>query len=151
MSHRRLARQRHPLLADSLDILDDTLVYALSLLLGAQVIAKRRYGLPPQAPLVAVVDTDALAGNIICLILTRHREDDENMSSVWIYSRNDLFADSGVAAAALVARTHSNWPDLLIGAAITALFLRPSLHVISGAQAYHASIVENQTSVRGRG
>ncbi|MES1933395.1 cation diffusion facilitator family transporter [Salinisphaera shabanensis T35B1] len=168
------------LLADSLDMLGDTLVYALSLAVvaqgprakalsagfkgavmlifglavGAQVIVKLLYGLPPQAPLMAVVGTLALAGNIVCLILlTRHREDDVNMSSVWVCSRNDLFANSGViAAAALVALTHSIWPDLLIGAAIAALFLRSSFHVIGDARsAYHESRIDNQTGVRGRG
>ncbi|MES1951431.1 cation efflux protein [Salinisphaera sp. S4-8] len=150
------------LLADSLDMLGDTLVYAFSLaviargarakalsagfkgmvmlvfglVVCAQLVAKLVYGLPPAAPIMAVVGTLALIGNIVCLVLlTRHREDDINMRSVWICSRNDLFANSGViVAAALVAFTHSIWPDLIIGAAIAALFLRSAFGVLGDAR-----------------
>ncbi|MES1930556.1 cation efflux protein [Salinisphaera dokdonensis CL-ES53] len=156
------------LLADSLDMLGDTLVYGLSLaviaqgarakaisagfkgaimlgfglLVSVQLVFKLIYGLPPEATLMAGVGALALIGNIVCLILlTRHREDDVNMSSVWVCSRNDLFANSGViAAAALVALTHSIWPDIIIGAAIAGLFIRSSIGVLRDARtAYDAA------------
>ena len=156
------------LLADSLDMLGDTLVYGLSLaviaqgarakaisagfkgaimlgfglLVSVQLVFKLIYGLPPEATLMAGVGALALIGNIVCLILlTRHREDDVNMSSVWVCSRNDLFANSGViVAAALVALTQSIWPDIIIGAAIAGLFIRSSIGVLRDARtAYDAS------------
>ena len=168
------------LLADSLDMLGDTMVYALSLaviaqgarakalsagfkgaimlgfgvLVAVQLVFKLIYGLPPQASLMAVVGALALVGNIVCLaLLTRHREDDVNMSSVWVCSRNDLVANSGVIlAAALVAWTQSIWPDLLIGAAIAGLFLRSSIGVLGEARtAYHAAGRDNAPLADGHG
>lgn len=155
------------LLADSLDMLGDALVYALSLrvvgfggrakagaagfkgalmlafglVVAGQVIAKTIYGMPPMAAVMAGVGAIALIGNIICLILlTRHRGDDVNMGSAWICSRNDLIANSGVIlAAGLVAATQSVWPDLLVGAVIATPFLRSSVGVLRDAvRAYRA-------------
>ena len=46
------------------------------------------------------------------------------MRSVWLCSRNDLVASSGVLLAALaVWQTGSPWPDLMVGAFICGLFL----------------------------
>jgi len=149
------------LLADSLDMLGDTLVYGLSLfviggstrakagsagfkgsimlgfglLVAVQAVIKAVHGIPPQSAIMASVGALALAGNIICLVLlTRHRGDDVNMSSAWICSRNDLIANSGVIlAAGLVALTSSVWPDVAIGGLIAALFLRSSIGVLGDA------------------
>jgi len=168
------------LLADSLDMLGDTMVYGLSLfvialgarakaisagfkgaimlgfglLVSIQLVFKLIYGLPPQATLMAAVGVLALVGNLVCLVLlTRHREDDVNMSSVWVCSRNDLVANSGViVAAVLVALTHSVWPDLLIGAAIAGLFIRSSISVLRDARAaYRDSSPEHATLSESRG
>lgn len=151
------------LLADSLDMLGDALVYGLSLfvidrglrakagsaglkgsimlvfglVVAAEVGYKALYGAVPVSGIMAIAGAIALAGNLFCLVLlTRHRSDDVNMGSAWICSRNDLIANSGVIlAAGLVALTHSVWPDIIIGGVIAAVFLRSSMSVLSDALA----------------
>jgi Co/Zn/Cd efflux system component len=148
------------LVADSLDMLGDALVYGFSiyaitgdarvkakaaLLKGgimaafgmfvfAQVIYKIIY---PQVPVFEVIGSIgllALAANSICFaLLWRHKTDDINMSSVWLCSRNDIVANVSVLLAALgVWLTHSAWPDILVGLALSALFLR-SAFIVSRA------------------
>lgn len=149
------------LLGDSLDMLGDALVYGLSLFVvarsprwkavsagckGAVMLAfgllvlgeavhKALYGTTPEAGLMAVVGVLALAANVACLwLLTRHRDDDVNMGSAWVCSRNDLVANSSVLiAAALVAATGSLWPDVIVGAGIALLFLVTALGVLRDA------------------
>ncbi len=146
------------LLADSLDMLGDTLVYSLSLIVvargdrwkaisagfkgaimvgfGLVVLAeaanKAYAGAPPVVGLMAGVGLLALTTNASCLyLLTRHRDDDVNMRSSWVCSRNDLIANSGVLlAAGLVLLTDSRWPDVVIGVLIAAVFLRSAAGVL---------------------
>jgi Co/Zn/Cd efflux system component len=79
----------------------------------------------------------ALAGNTWAFaLLWRHRSDDINMTSTWLCSRNDLIANAAVlAAAAAVWQLDSVWPDVIVGAAIAALFLRTARDVIHDARA----------------
>jgi cation diffusion facilitator family transporter len=155
------------LLADSLDMLGDSLVYGFSLFVlhrsrtwraraallkggimaafgvGVLVEAFTRLasGVPPMAPVMATVGALALAANVVCFVLLwRHRGDDINLRSTWLCSRNDLYANSAVlVAAAAVAWTGSLWPDLLVGAGIAALFLRTAASVIRESLAELAS------------
>ncbi len=85
----------------------------------------------PDFTITAGVGALALVANSVCLsLLWRHRGEDINMRSVWLCSRNDVIANVGVlGAAALVALTRSLWPDLAIGLAIAALFLRSAVGV----------------------
>lgn len=75
----------------------------------------------------------ALFANSICLwLLYSHRADDINMRSTWLCSRNDIIANTSVlAASGPVALTASKWPDLVVGAGISALFLSSNASVIS--------------------
>jgi len=151
------------LLADSLDMLGDALVYIFSLyvvarsdawkaasavikggimaLSGLFVLAHATWKfLNPEVPqfeTVGLVALLALAANGLCLVLlTHHREEDVNMRSVWLCSRNDIIANISVLfAAAGVWLTASQWPDLIIGLGIAILFLRSSLHVLRDAAA----------------
>jgi Co/Zn/Cd efflux system component len=53
-----------------------------------------------------------------------------NLSSTFECSRNDVLANIGVLAAALlVAATASPWPDITIAAVIAFLFFRSALKV----------------------
>jgi Co/Zn/Cd efflux system component len=74
---------------------------------------------------MGVIGLLALAANTACFVLLwRHRGEDINMRSVWLCSRNDLFANTAVLLAAVaVWQTASPWPDLIVGAGICALFL----------------------------
>lgn len=147
------------LLADSLDMFGDSLVYGFSLyvlwrsaawkakaalLKGAimavfgagvllDVIYKTISGIVPSAETMGIVGTLVLLGNGICfLLLFRHRSDDLNMRSTWLCSRNDIIANLSVlAAAAGVKIFNSGWPDIVVGAAIAALFLKSALTVLA--------------------
>lgn len=149
------------LLADSLDMLGDTLVYAFSLyvlhrtqkwkaisaivkgiimlLFGLFVLIeagnKILHPVLPAAEYIGSVGLLALLANLVCLyLLWKHRSDDINMQSVWLCSRNDVIANSGVLLAALgVAVLQSRWPDIIIGLIIAALFLQSSFHVLRNA------------------
>ena len=151
------------LLADSLDMLGDSLVYGLSLyavargpvwkaraavakaavmgLFGMFVFGQLVYKLVyPQLPTVeamGAVGALALAANSVCFaLLWRHRAEDINMRSVWLCSRNDLIANVSVLLAALaVWKTFSPWPDIAVGALICAVFLRSAFLVAREARA----------------
>ncbi len=146
------------LLADSLDMLGDSLVYGFSLFvlhrsltwraraalakglimavfgLGVLIEAALSIhsGVPPRVPAMAAIGTLALLANAFCFfLLWRHRADDINLRSTWLCSRNDLIANGAVlVAAALVAWSGSLWPDLIVGAGIAVLFLRTASSVL---------------------
>ena len=146
------------LLADSLDMLGDSLVYGFSLFVLQQSLAWRaraalakglimaafglgvlveaalrlRAGVPPLAPAMAAIGMLVLLANAFCFsLLWRHRGDDINFRSTWLCSRNDLTANGAVlVAAVLVAWSGSLWPDVLVGAAIALLFLRTASSVL---------------------
>jgi Co/Zn/Cd efflux system component len=150
------------LFADGMDMLGDALVYALSLwvvgrgpvwqaraafakgaAMGAfgagvalEAASKLLLGVVPTADVIGAVGTLALAANALCLMLLwRRRDDDVNMRSAWLCSRNDVAANVGVLlAAAGVAATGSAWPDIAIGLAIAALFARSALGVVRAAR-----------------
>jgi len=151
------------LLADSLDMLGDALVYGFSLyvvargplwkaraavakaavmgLFGVLVFGQLVYKLLyPQLPTVETmggVGALALAANGVCFaLLWRQRAEDINMRSVWLCSRNDLIANVSVLLAALaVSMTFSPWPDIAVGTLICALFLRSAFLVAREARA----------------
>ena len=146
------------LLADSLDMLGDSLVYGFSLyvlwrsaawkakaallkgtimaVFGAgvllEVINKLISGIVPSAETMGIIGALVLLGNGICfLLLYRHRSDDLNMRSTWLCSRNDIIANMSVLLAAMgVKMFDASWPDIVVGAAIAALFLKSALTVL---------------------
>lgn len=146
------------LLADSLDMLGDSLVYGFSLyvlwrsvawkakaalLKGVimavfgvgvvvEVIYKTISGIVPSAETMGIIGVVVLVGNGICfLLLYRHRSDDLNMRSTWLCSRNDIISNLSVLLAAIGVKVfNASWPDILVGAAIAALFLRSAFTVL---------------------
>ena len=90
-------------------------------------------GAPPASGLMLLFGGLALAANLACLgLLWRYRGQDVNMSSTVECSRNDVIANVGVLSAAFaVSMTHAAWPDILVAAAIAALFLRSAARVLS--------------------
>lgn len=149
------------LLADSLDMLGDASVYALTLTVlyssarkraaaalfkggvmmvfgiavFAEALRRSMLGEAPAADGMALVGFAVLLANLACFfLLLRHRSDDLNMRSTWLCSRNDIVANLGViGAAAAVAFTGSYWPDVLVGGAIALLFLHSAQHVLREA------------------
>lgn len=77
----------------------------------------------------------ALLANISCLILLlRHRDDDINMKSTFICSRNDIISNIGVLCAALLVQLmNSKWPDIFIGYAIAIIFFRSAWSILSAS------------------
>lgn len=146
------------LLADSVDMLGDAIVYGFSLYVvgrGSQwqargallksgfmavfgfvvlveVATKLARGLVPRADVMGAIGVVALAANVACLVLLwRHRADDVNMQSVWLCSRNDVVANGGVLLGALgVTLTISAWPDIVVGLLIAALFMRSAIRIL---------------------
>ena len=82
---------------------------------------------------MGVIGLVALLANGLCLLLlTRHRNDNLNMSSVWLCSRNDIIANTSVlVAAGLVSLTHSILPDLAVGLLLTVVFAKSAGTVLS--------------------
>lgn len=147
------------LVADSLDMLGDALVYGFSIYVVArsmrmksiaaifkgsimaafglfvlgQAVYRMLFLQVPRFEAIGAIGLLALAANLLCLaLLRRHRSDDINMHSVWLCSRNDIIANSSVLLAALgVWITRSGWPDLLVGLALSALFLKSAVYVLS--------------------
>lgn len=151
------------LLADSVDMLGDAIVYGFSLYVIAraptwqtraallkgiimagfgigivvEVAAKLARGLTPEAAIMWAVALAALVANAsVLVLLRRHRADDINMRSAWLCSRNDVIANGGVLLAALgVGLSGSAWPDILVGLGIAVLFATSAVGVIREALA----------------
>ena len=147
------------LMADSLDMLGDALVYVVSLyaldrstrwqagtallkgafilFLGLAVVVqigmKMVYGVPPSSQLMLAFGTLALVANLYCLrLLWSFRADNINLSSSFECSRNDVLANLGViVAAGGVAWFQSPWPDIVVAIVIAALFLRSAGRVLA--------------------
>jgi cation diffusion facilitator family transporter len=150
------------LLADSVDMLGDAIVYGVSLYavgrgvlwqaraallkgaamgaFGLGVVAeaalKIARGSVPAADVIGGIGLLALAANLGCLLLLRRRRaDDVNMASSWLCSRNDVVANVGVLlAAAGVFLTGSAWPDITVGLLIALMFWRSAWSVIRDAR-----------------
>ena len=146
------------LLADSVDMLGDAIVYGFSLYviaraplwqhraallkgfimagfgigIAAEVASKLAWGLTPEAGIMWAVALAALVANgYVLVLLGRHRADDVNMRSAWLCSRNDVIANGGVLLAALgVGLSGSAWPDIVVGLGIAALFGLSAVGVI---------------------
>lgn len=146
------------LLADSLDMLADAMVYGLglyavgkgashklraahasgylqlALALGALFEVGRRFlfGSDPEPLWMLAVASVALVANVACLVLiARHHEGGAHMKASYIFSANDVIANGGViAAGALVGVTGSRYPDLVIGAIIGAVVLSGAVRIL---------------------
>jgi len=155
--------QSTALLGDSLDMLGDASVYAVTLygltasdrtragialfkglamaVLGLVVLIeaarKAVVGATPDVGVMILVGVVALMANAFCFaLLFRHRADDLNMRSVWLCSRNDLISNTSVLlAAGAVYASGSMWPDVVIGVAIALLFLHSAREVLTEAWA----------------
>jgi Co/Zn/Cd efflux system component len=97
-----------------------------------QVAFKVAHGLVPTAEVMGVVGVLALAANAYCLLLLwRHRDDDINMRSSWVCSRNDVIGNAGVLlAAAGVTLTGSAWPDIVIGLLVAGVFCLSAILIL---------------------
>ena len=151
------------LIADSLDMFADAAVYGMSLYavgktlqmkkkaaqlsgyiqmllaLGAFIEVSRRfmYGSQPEGLLMIAVATAALVANVSCMgILAKHRQGEVHMKASWIFSTNDVIANSGVILAGVfVYFFQTQVPDLIIGGIVAAIVLRGSLAILKISKA----------------
>ncbi len=148
------------LVADSLDMLADATVYALSLAaVGATIRRKkdvarlsgyfqfalavaglvevvRRFvvgGGVPDFTAMAGFASLALLGNVITLrILSRVRRDEAHLQASWIFTSNDIKVNLLViASAAIVFLTASRVPDLVVGGVIFVIVARGARQILA--------------------
>lgn len=172
-----LVARSSALMADSVDMLGDAIVYALSLyalsrghrweagaalakggiilLFGiavtVEIVDKIANGVPPSSTLMLAFGSLALIANLTCLaLLWRFRRENVNMSSTFECSRNDVASNIGVLiAAGLVAGTGSAWPDIAVGGIIAIIFLRSAWRVLAEAiPAWHEARAQPPKALR---
>lgn len=150
------------LLADALDMLGDSLVYAFSLFVLArsarwqagaalfkgafmllfgigvlgEAVYKIFYPVMPVVETMGIIGALALAANLACFfLLYAHKSDNINMSSTWLCSRNDLIANVGVLLATGASYLLlSRWPDIIVGVVIAGLFVHSAIGIIRQAR-----------------
>ncbi len=162
------------LIADSLDMLADATVYGiglyavgkslrhkahaalysgiaqglLGLLILADILRRAIYGSEPVSMLMMGMGVVALIANVWCLLLIqKHRKGEVHMRASWVFSKNDVIANSGVILGGLLVwLLDSRWPDLVIGTVIALIVLRGAVHIVSDARVELAAEAEGSCS-----
>ncbi|MFN6945890.1 MAG: cation transporter [Cytophagaceae bacterium] len=151
------------LVADSLDMLADAVVYGLSLLAVGGALSKkkrvaklsgyfqmalaiigfgevtRRFFESEKIPdfqTMIIVSILALAANAICLyLLLKSKSREAHMQASTIFTSNDIVINSGVIlAGVLVYLTQSNYPDLIIGTIVFLIVIRGAVRILQIAK-----------------
>jgi cation diffusion facilitator family transporter len=147
------------LIADSLDMLADAIVYGLSLYAVGRVAAKKKqvakisgyfqmalaaFGIIevirrfinseeiPAFQTMIIISLIALLGNAISLyLLQKSKSKDAHMQASMIFTSNDVIVNIGViVAGALVYFTHSKFPDLIIGSIVFILVTKGAIRIL---------------------
>ncbi len=150
------------LLADSLDMLADATVYGLAMYavrrsskaqqaaasisgvlqiaLGigvlAEIVRRAIFGSEPTSLLMVGTGCIALVANLICLrLISKHRDGGAHMRASWIFSKNDVIANTGVIiAGVLVVTLGSRVPDLVVGSIVAVIVVRGGLQICRNAR-----------------
>jgi len=145
------------LLADSLDMLADAAVYGLSMYavrqstkiqqsaasisgvlqiaLGigvlAEIVRRAIFGSEPTSLLMVGTGCIALIANLICLrLISKHRDGGAHMRASWIFSKNDVIANTGVIIAGVLVMTlGSRVPDLVVGSIVAVVVVRGGMQI----------------------
>ncbi|WP_298189720.1 cation transporter [Novosphingobium sp.] len=151
------------LIANGVDNLSDTAVYALSLIalshgptwktraatvsgvmllifaVGILIDVGRRYvqGSDPIGPTMMVMSAIAGVVNYVCLrLLQKLKQPDVNLRAATTFSFNDFISNGGILiAGALVLWLGTNWPDLLVGLATAPIAIKGGIEILRDAQA----------------
>lgn len=147
------------LVADSLDMLADALVYGLSLwAVGASVTRKKKvatlsgyfqmmlaivglmeiirrfigFDTLPDFRIMVAVSFLALTANSICLyLLQKSKSKEAHMRASMIFTSNDVIINAGIILAGiLVLVTNSRYPDLIVGAIVFLIVMRGALRIL---------------------
>lgn len=149
-------------IADSLDMLADAMVYGIAFFAVGKAAARknaaarfsgyfqvgiaglvmvdiiRRFiaGSEPESLLMFGISCVALVANLFCLyLISKERKGEVHMRASWIFSKNDVLANLGVIIASiLIYFTGSRWPDLVIGCIITVVVLRGGIQILKEAK-----------------
>ena len=163
------------LIANGLDNLSDSFVYAISLFalsrsakwkrgaanvsggllilfaLGILYDAWRRYvgGSDPLGTIMIVMALVAAAINALCVwLLARLRDPDVNIRAANTFSWNDFAANLGiVVAGGLVAWLGTNWPDLVVGVIVAGIAAWGGVGILRDAHGEHHKAVHNDDQV----
>lgn len=94
-------------------------------------------GTIPDAGAISGLGLFGAAANLVAaILLSRYRDGDANVRSVWLCTRNDLIQCVAVAATGVaVALTGSRWPDLAVGVFLAVVFLRSAWQITDQARA----------------
>ena len=151
------------LIANGVDNLSDTAVYALSLIalshgptwktraatvsgvmllifaVGILIDVGRRYvqGSDPIGPTMMVMSAIAGVVNYVCLrLLKKLKQPDVNLRAATTFSFNDFISNGGILiAGALVLWLGTNWPDLLVGLATALIAIKGGIEILRDARA----------------
>ena len=147
------------LVADSLDMLADSLVYGLALfavggiltrkkniamasgyfqmalaIIGIVEVIRRGIGNEPVPAfgIMIIISILALIGNATCLYLLQKRKSREaHMQASMIFTSNDVIVNFGViVTGGLVFFTNSKYPDLIVGSIVFVLVLYGTLKIL---------------------
>lgn len=148
------------LIADSLDMLADAVVYGLSLIAVGGTVAKKKriattagyfqmllatvgfvevlrrffgYAPVPNFTTMLTVAFLALLANALCLFLLQRSHDREaHMQASMIFTSNDIIINTGVMlAGGLVYYFNSNLPDLIIGFIVFVIVMRGAFRILT--------------------
>lgn len=151
------------LVADSLDMLADSIVYALALfavggtiarknniakfagyfqillaVIGFVEVVRRFIGVEkmPDFQTMIVVSVLALKANVICLyLLQKGKSKEAHMQASMIFTSNDVIINSGVILAGLLVNwLNSGYPDLIIGAIVFVIVARGAYRILQLAK-----------------
>ncbi len=151
------------LVADSLDMLADAVVYALALFaVGGAMATKKRVAKfagyfqiflagvgfmevirrfigaeqMPDFQVMIVVSSIALIANVICLVLLRSvRSNEAHIQASMIFTSNDVIINTGViVAGVLVLLTNSAYPDLIVGGIVFLVVARGAWRILKLAR-----------------
>jgi cation diffusion facilitator family transporter len=154
--------QSTALIADSVDMLADAVVYGISvyavgrtprhksnaalfsgyfqgclgIMIFGDVIRRVVFGHDPMSYFMMGVGAVALAANVVCLLLIqKHRHGEVHMRASWIFSTNDVIANCGVIlGGGIVLATGTRWPDVIIATIIALVILRGARKIIVDAK-----------------
>lgn len=147
------------LVADSLDMLADSLVYGLALfavggtikrkmniakasgyfqialaVFGFAEVFRRFIGLEPVPTFQTMIFISSLAliGNAACLyILQKSKSNEAHMQASMIFTSNDVIVNlSVIVAGILVFVTKSKYPDLIVGSVVFVIVLRGAFRIL---------------------
>lgn len=147
------------LVADSLDMLADGIVYGLALfavggtvlkkkkiakfagyfqiilaIIGFSEVIRRFIGVEksPDFQTMIIVSIFALLANVICLyLLQKGKSKEAHMQASMIFTSNDIIINTGVIVAGLLVNwLNSSYPDLIIGAVVFIIVARGAYRIL---------------------